>query len=66
MKTARTFKGSWFVFALVAAIVLGEAIAWEITSHYGVRNNPIVVGFLCAGLVAAITSILYEGAEIDE
>ena len=64
MKTARTFKGSWFVFALVAAIVLGEVIAWEISSRLGVRSNPIVVGFLCAGLVAAITSVLYEGADI--
>lgn len=65
MKAIRKFKGSWFVSALVLAIVIGEIVAWEISSRFGVRNNPVVVAFLCAGLVAAIASVLYEGADID-
>lgn len=64
MKTARTFKGSWFVSALVVAIVVGEIVAWEVSSNLGLRNNPVVVAFVCAGLVAAIVSVLYDGADI--
>jgi hypothetical protein len=65
MKATRpTFKGSWFLAAVVAAILIGEVVAWEISSHFGMRNNPWVVAFLCAGLVAAIASVLYDGADI--
>lgn len=64
MKTARKFKGSWFAFAIVAAILVGEVVAWEISTHFGIRNNPLVIAFLSAGLVAAIASVLYEGADI--
>jgi hypothetical protein len=64
MKTARTFKGSWFISAVVIAILIGEFAAWEISSYFGMRNNPLVVGFLCAGLVGAIAAVLYEGADI--
>jgi hypothetical protein len=62
--TRRTFKGSWFLVAVVVAVLVGEIVAWEVSSHYGLRNNPLVVAFLCAGLVAAIASVLYDGADI--
>lgn len=65
MKTLRTFKGSWFLLVTVVAIIVGEVVAWEVSSHFGVRNNPLVVAFLCMGLVAGIASVLYEGADVD-
>jgi hypothetical protein len=64
MKTTRTFKGSWFLSAIVVAILIGEIVAWEVSSRLGIRNNPLVVAFLAMGLVAAIASVLYEGADI--
>lgn len=65
MKTARRFKGSWFLTALVLTIILGEALVWWASDLIGFRYNPLVVAFLCAGLVAAVASALYEGCEID-
>jgi hypothetical protein len=64
MKTARTFKGSWFMFSIVVAIVVGEFIAWQISNSYGLRVNPVVVGFVSAALVVAIASVLYDGCDI--
>lgn len=65
MKTARTFKGSWFCFAVAAAILVGEVAAWALADRFGYRNNPLVVAFLCTGLVAALASVLYEGADVS-
>jgi hypothetical protein len=65
MKTTRTFKGSWLLFAMVVAILIGEIVAWEVSSQLGVRNNPLVVAFLSMGLVAGMASVLYEGADLD-
>ena len=64
MKTIRTFKGSWFGFAIVAAIVVGEFVAWEVSRVYGLRANPLTVAFLAMGLVAVGVSILYHDADI--
>lgn len=64
MKSTRTFKGSWFVSTIVAVIIIGEVVAWELSSRYGLRAHPLTVAFLCAGLVAAITAVLYEDARI--
>ena len=52
------------MLAIVVAILIGEVLAWEISTAFEVRNNPLVVAFLSAGLVAAIASVLYEGADI--
>ncbi len=66
MKTThRKFKGSWFVTAVVLAILVGEMLAWEVSRRLDFRNNPLVVAFLCAGLVAVLASVLYEGADVD-
>ena len=65
MKTTRTFKGSWFLLTLAVTIIVGEIIAWGVVNVYGLRANPLTVGFLCAGLVAAFASVLYEDAEVD-
>lgn len=64
MKTTRTFKNSWFLLAIVVAIVIGEVIAWEVANRFGLRSHPFVVGMLSVGLVAAIASVLYEGVDI--
>lgn len=64
MKTTHTFKGSWFIGAMLAAIVLGEIAAWKISTLYALHANPIVVAFVCAGLVAGIASVLFEDADI--
>ena len=64
MKTARRFNQAWFMFAVVAAIVVGEVIAWQVANRFDLRANPVVVAFLSVGIVAAITSILYEGCDI--
>lgn len=64
MKTTRTFKGSWCALAIVVAILVGEVVAWEVSSRFEIRNNPFVVALLCIGLVAAMASVLYEGADI--
>jgi hypothetical protein len=65
MKTTRTFKGSWFLLAVAVVIIVGEVIAWGLVNTYGLRANPLVIGFLCAGLVAAFASVLYEDADVD-
>jgi hypothetical protein len=64
MKTLRTFKDRWFLLAIVATIIVGEVIAWELSARFGLRNNPVLVAILCTGLVAAITAVLYDGADI--
>ncbi len=64
MKKLRKFSNSWFGIAVVTVIIIGEIAAWEISSRYGLRSHPLVVGFLCLGLVTAITSVLYEGVDI--
>ena len=64
MKKMRRFKDSWFYLAIVVTIVLGEVAANVVANTYGLRVNPVVVGFLCAGLVGFVTSVLYEGCDI--
>lgn len=62
--TPHKFRSSWFLVAIVVTILVGEVVAWEVSSRFGVRTNPLVVAFLCTGLVAAITSVVYEGIDI--
>ena len=64
MKTSHTFKGTWFIGAMLAAIIVGEFVAWKIHTLYALHANPIVVAFVCAGIVAGITSVLFEDADI--
>jgi hypothetical protein len=64
MKTIRRFHGSWFIMAVVAAVLVGELVASQLTSRFGVRASPIVVAFLSAGIVAAVASVVYRDADI--
>jgi hypothetical protein len=65
MKTTRTFKGSRLLLAMAVMIVIGEVIAWKVANVYGLKANPLTVGFLCAGLVAVFASVLYQDADVD-
>lgn len=64
MKTAPRFKNSWFVFAMIVTVAAFEALAWIMSSTFGYRLNPLTVGFLGVGVVAIVTSILYDGVDI--
>lgn len=64
MKTTRTFNGYWFCFALVAAVAIGELLAWKLTELYGLKLSGIGTGALCVGIVLAATSVLYDGADL--
>jgi hypothetical protein len=64
MKKARTFKASWFLLAVLAAIVVGEVLAQQISDLAGLRISGLTVAFLCTGLVAVVTSMIYDGADI--
>ena len=64
MKATRKFKNSWFVTAIVVTILVGEIVAWEVSTQLGIRSSPLVVAFVSTGLVAAIVSVLYEGVDI--
>ena len=64
MKTARTFKGSWYLIAMVAAIIIGEVVAWGLADHLSVRANPLTVAFLCVGLVVDFAMCLYNAPYI--
>jgi len=63
-KTTRKFKGSLFLLAIVAAVTVGEIIAWKLSSAYGVRISPIVAGGIGIGTVLLITSVLFEDADL--
>ena len=64
MKTTRTFKQSWFAFAIVAAIAVGELVAWKLNDVLGTSLNPLTVAAVSTGLVAVATSIIYDGVDI--
>ena len=64
MKTTRKFKTSWFMIASVAAVIVGEVIAWSLAEKFDLHTNPLVVGVLSVGLVGAIVSVLYDGCDI--
>jgi hypothetical protein len=64
MKTNHRFNGSWFMVALLAAVVIGELVATQLTRHFGFRASPIVVAFLSAGIAAAFASVIYHDADI--
>ncbi len=64
MKTTRTFKGSWFILAMIVAIALGELIAWQASQFFGFRLHAITVAFVCIGLVQVVATLLYDDTDI--
>ena len=60
MKTSHTFKGSWFGLAIVAAIVVAELVAWQLSNRLESGFNPITVAFAAAGLVAVVASMVCD------
>ena len=65
MKTTRTFKGSWFLFAVIAGVAACEIAAWELATLYGVRISPLTAAFVGAGIVGVFASVIYDGLEVD-
>ena len=65
MKTTHKFKGSWYLSSMLVAIVLGELIAWAIASLYSLQASPIIVAFICAGIVALGAMIFFNDAELE-
>lgn len=49
---------------MVAAVALGEVIAWEISRFYDVSLHPITVAFASIGLVQIAASIIYNDIDI--
>lgn len=64
MKTTRTFKGSWFIFAMIVAIALGELIAWQVSKFFGFQLHAVTVAFLSVGVVQIVALLLYDDADI--
>ncbi len=64
MKATRSFKSSWFVFALAVAVIVGELLARELVNRFGFHLNPVTAAFLSVGLVTAVTSMIYEGVDL--
>lgn len=64
MKTTRTFKGPWIAVAIIVAIAIGEWVGPGISERFEIRHNPLVVALLCAGLIAALASVLHDSADL--
>ena len=63
MKILHTLKTSWFVFALVVAVVIGETIAWQLSQSLGFRYSAFTIGVVSVGLTAFIVSLIYDGSD---
>jgi hypothetical protein len=64
MKMTRCFKSSWFFGAIALAIVIGELLAVEFGPRLNLHLNPVTVAFVCTGVVAMVTSWIYEGVDL--
>lgn len=63
MKILHTLKAGWLLLAMLAAVAVGEVIAWQISRAYDVRFAPALVAALCLGLVAFVVSLIYDGTD---
>ena len=61
MKRLHTLKESWLLAAVVAALALGEAIAWYLAGVLGVGFDPIAVGVATVVLLGMGVAWLYDG-----
>lgn len=52
------------MLAMILAAVMGEFAAWGLSNHYGFRLNPVTVAFLSVGIVAVVTSVIYDDVDI--
>ncbi len=63
LKTLHHLKARWLVLAMVLAVVLGEAIAWQLARSFGFRFAPVAVGAICVGLTASVVALIYDGCD---
>jgi hypothetical protein len=63
MKMLHTLKTSWLILAMVVAVVIGEAMATQLSSLFGVRFSAVAVGAASIGVVVLIVSLIYDGRD---
>lgn len=63
MKTFHTLKARWLLTAMLAAVVVGETIAWQISEALGIRFDPTAVAAVCVGAVAVVVAAIYDGRD---
>ncbi len=63
MRKFKTLKTSWFVSAVVAAVIAGEFIRRAIMQALDIRVPAVPVAALCVGLVAAVIALTYDGTD---
>lgn len=51
--------------AVVLAIIVSELAAWKLCHVLDLHFNPLLIGFLATGAIAAIAAWRYEGADIE-
>lgn len=61
MRKIKHLKARWFLGAMLLAVILGEAVATIVGTWFGVRVPPIPIAAFCIGLVAVVTSFIYDG-----
>lgn len=65
MITTHKFKGSWFVGAMITAILIGELVALKLSTVFDFRMNPVTVAFGAAGLVAIVVSVWFDDWKVE-
>ena len=63
MKKLKTLKTSWFLLAMIVAVVIGELIGKAVANAFAVRVPAVPVAALCVGLVAFTVSLIYDGTD---
>ena len=58
MKVVHRFRVSWFLVALVVAVILGQLAAALLAEHTGFHPGSLAVAFLSVGLVCLITDAI--------
>jgi hypothetical protein len=63
MKKIKHLKASWYFGSMVIAVVIGELAGRLVAQVWGVRVPPVPLGAVCIGLVAFVTSLIYDGSD---
>jgi hypothetical protein len=63
MKTFHTLKARWLLAAMAGTVIVGETIAWFVTSMFHWRFPVMAVAAVCIGLVAVVVTEFYDGTE---
>lgn len=61
MKFLHALKTGWLWISMLAAIGVGELVAWQISRAYDVRFAPALIAALCLGLVAFVAALIHDG-----